>query len=159
MRKVIIVCVCALVGLSAGYFAAPLASIGFVQSTEPDMFGAFLLYLADSSTACNCDHQPPSERLKTLASDLSSLQRWRDQNRNSRALSQEIGLTEIRLSRLEQELGHHAQGDDDMKHGQVELTALGWKDVSAAHLIALTTQLNSEYKQVDQKGKTVAATH
>lgn len=66
-------------------------------------------------------------------------------------LAQEIGLTEIRLSQLEQELGHHTQADDDMKHGQAKLTALGWQDVFAAPLIALITQLNSEYKPVDQK--------
>jgi hypothetical protein len=44
-----------------------------------------------------------------------------------------------------------------MNNPQKELTALGWKDVSAAHLIGLTTQLNSEYKLVDQKNTTVAA--
>ena len=44
-----------------------------------------------------------------------------------------------------------------MKKAQKELTALGWKDASAAHLIGLTTQLNSEYKHVDQKNTAVVA--
>jgi hypothetical protein len=151
MKKAIIVLVCALLGVCAGYFAAPLASMWIVQSTEPDMFGAFLLSLVDGSVACNCDNQPLNESLKTLTSDLAALQRWRNRDPKSRVLSQEIALTNIRLSRLEQELGHDAQADDDMKLAQEELRVLGWNDVSASHLIALTTQLSSEYIKVDQK--------
>jgi hypothetical protein len=159
MRKTIVICACALLGLFAGYFTAPIVSMWFLQSTEPDMFGAFLLSLVDNSVVCNCDNQPPSESLKTLTSDLSTLQRWRTQNQSSHVLGQEIGLVDIRLARLDQELGHQSQADEDMKQGQRELTALGWKDVSPQHLIALTAQLNSEYKPIDQKNKTVAVTH
>jgi len=155
MKKAIAIFVCALLGLVAGYFAAPAASFLFIQSTQRDMFGAFALSLVDSSVACNCDGQPPSESLKTVKQDLSILQRWRDQNRNSRVLGQEIGLTQVRLSRLEGELGDNTQADADMAKAQEELAALGWRDTSAAHLIALTKQLNSEYKPADQKNKTV----
>jgi hypothetical protein len=45
-----------------------------------------------------------------------------------------------------------------MKKAQKELTALGWKDVSAAHLIGLTTQLNSAYKHSDQKNTSLPHT-
>lgn len=159
MRKAVVVSICALLGLIAGYFAAPIASIWFVQSTEPEMFGAFSLFLVESFVVCNPKNQPPSERVKELSKDLSILQGWRDKNRNSRVLGQEIGLTYVRLSQLEQTLGHDAQADGHMKHGQGELAALGWKDVSAAHLTALVTQLNSECNEVDQRNKAVGAPH
>jgi hypothetical protein len=70
---------------------------------------------------------------------------------------QAIGLTQFRLSRLERESEDHSQADADMKKAQKELAALGWKNVSGAHSIGLTTQLNSEYKHVDQKNTAVAA--
>lgn len=159
MTKAIIICVCAVLGLTAGYFAAPFASFWFIQSREPDMFGAFAFSLVDNFVFCSCGNQPPSEALETVTKDLSILRGWREQNPKSRLLAQEIGLTEVELSRLEQNLGHDQRADEDMKHAQDELAALGWKDVSAAHLIALTAQLNSEYKQADQKNKTVATTH
>jgi hypothetical protein len=159
MKKAIIISVCAVLGLTAGYFAAPVASFLFVQSREPDMFGAFYFSLIDNFVFCSCENQPPDEAMKTVTKDLSTLRGWRDHNPESQLLAQEIGLTEVQLSRLDQTLGHQQQADEDMKHAQDELTGLGWKDVSAAHLIALTAQLSSEYKQVNQKNKTVAATH
>lgn len=155
MRKTIAISVCALLGLSVGYFAAPMASYSFVKSTEPDMFGAFALSMVKNSVACDCDRQPPTENLKTLTQDLSILQRWQDRNRNSLVLGQEIGLTQVRLSRLERELGNNAQVDANMMKAQENLTALGWKDISAKHLVALTEQLDSEYKRVDEKKKSL----
>jgi hypothetical protein len=125
MRKGIITSVCALLGLIAGYLAAPVASIWLIQSTEPDMFGAFTLFLAESFIACNPKNQPPSERVQELSKNLSLLPGWRDQNRGSRVLSQEIGLTYVRLSQLDQSLGNNAHADEDMRDGQDELTALG----------------------------------
>lgn len=159
MRKAIVVSICALLGLIGGYFAAPIASMGFVRLTEPDMFGAMPLFLVEGFIACNPKNQPPSERVEELANYLSILQRSRDQNRNSRVLRQDIGLTYVRLSLLEQKSGNNAQADEDMRHGRDELATVGWKDVSAAHLTALVTQLDSEYKEVDQKNKAVAAAH
>jgi hypothetical protein len=123
------------------------------------MFGAFAFSLVDNFIFCSCENEPPSEALKAVTKDLSILRSWREQNPASRVLAQEIGLTEAQLSRLERKLDNDQQADEDMKHAQGELTALGWKDVSAAHLIAVTTQLNSEYKQADHKNKDVAATH
>ena len=158
MRKAIIISVCAVLGLTAGYFAAPVASFLFVQSREPDMTGAFYFSLIDNFVFCSCGNQPPGEAMNTVTKDLSTLRGWRDQNPGSRLLAQEIGLTEAELSRLDQKLGHEEQADENMKHAQDELTALGWKDVSTAHLIALTEQLNSEYRQADKKNKTVATT-
>ena len=159
MKKASILAICGLIGLAVGYIAAPLASVGFIQYTEPDMFGEFLFAVMDSSVACNCDNQPSVESLKILTSDLASLERWRDHNPNSRMLGQEIGLTEIRLSKLDEELGNSVQADEYMKQGQAELGALGWRDLSGAHLVAVTTQLNSEYKRTDHKAATVASTH
>ncbi|HUJ30981.1 MAG TPA: hypothetical protein VLY23_06845 [Candidatus Acidoferrum sp.] len=159
MRKTIAIFVCALLGLCAGYFVAPIASMGFVRWNEPDLFGAFAFSLVDSSISCSCENQPPAETFETLTDDLSTLQRWRKQNPESRILKQEIGLAQVRLSRIEQELGHAAQSDVDMKDGQEELAALGWKNLSAAHLIALTTQLDSEYKQGNQKTKSAVSAH
>lgn len=159
MRKSIIIFVCAVLGLTAGYFAAPIASFGFIQWRERDMFGAFAFSLVDNFIFCSCENEPPSEALEGITKGLSILRNWRRQNPESRELAQEIGLTEAELSRLELKLGNDRRADEDMKHAQDELTALGWKDVSAAHLIAVTTQLNSEYKQADQKNKAVATTH
>lgn len=159
MRKAIIISVCAVLGLVAGYFAAPIASIGFIQSREPDLFGAFAFSLVDNFVFCSCENQTPSEALKTVTKHLSILRGWREQNPESRLLPQEIGLTEAELSELEQKLGNDQKADEDMRDAQHELAALGWKDVSAVHLIGVTAQLNSEYKQADQKNKTVAATH
>jgi hypothetical protein len=159
MTKAIIICVCAVLGLTAGYIAAPIASSWYIESREPDMFGAFAFSLVDNFVFCSCGNQPPSEALESVTKDLSILRRWRERNPKSRILAQEIGLAEVELSRLEQNLGHEQRADEAMKRAQDELTAVGWKDVSAAHLIALTAQLNSEYKQADQKNKTVATTH
>lgn len=158
MTKAIIICICMVLGLTAGYFAAPIASTWYIQSREPDMFGASIFSLVDNFIFCSCGNQPPNEALESVTKDLSILKRWREKNPKSQLLAQEIGLTEVELSRLEQNLGHDQRADEDMKHAQDELAALGWKDVSAAHLIALTVQLNSEYKQADQKNQTVATT-
>ena len=158
MKKAIVVCVCALLGLTAGYFAAPPASFWYVQSSDPKMFGAFALFVVDSFIVCNCDKQPAAETLQTLTSNLSILQRWQVQDRPSKILAQEIGMAQVRASRLERDLGHDTQADEYMKQGQAELKALGWRDVSPAHLEALTKQLNSERLPAHQKSRTVATT-
>lgn len=153
MKKIIAVSICTLLGVALGYFAAPIASMSYIQSSEPDMFSAFMLAMVDSSIACNCENQPASESIKTVTDDLALLQRWRNQNPNSVQLKQEIGLAEIHLSRLDQELGQQGQADENMKRAQAELAALGWKNVSAAHLIAVTKQLDSEYQRPNQPSK------
>lgn len=121
------------------------------------MFGAFIFYLADNFIFCSCENEPPSEALKTVNKDLSTLRGWRERNPDSRLLAQEIGLTEVQRSRLEQKLGQTSQAEEDMKRAQGELAALGWKDVSAEHLVALATQLGSEYKAPDRKNGATAA--
>jgi hypothetical protein len=78
-------------------------------------------------------------------------------NQNSEVLSQEIGLTYIRLSMVEEKLQRQSQADQDMEHGQTELSAVGWKDVSKSHLKSLVTQLNSEYRKLDKKDKPISA--
>ncbi|MGC1658368.1 MAG: hypothetical protein WA758_16090 [Candidatus Acidiferrales bacterium] len=135
MKKTIAIFICALLGVAFGYIAAPIASMSFIQSTEPDMFGAFMLATVDSSIACNCENQSASESVKTVTDDLAILQRWRDQNPNSVQLKQEIGLAEVHLARLDAELAHQNQADENIKRAQAELAALGWKNVSAAHLL------------------------
>ncbi len=144
--KATILAICALVGLVTGYFAAPIASYGYLRAKEPDMFGAFLFFLVDNEIACNCQNQPPNESLKTVKNSISILQGWRNQNPNSQMLAQEIGLAQVRLSRVEEALGDEAQAEEGLNAARIELAPLGWKDLSAAHLIALTTQLDSEYR-------------
>ncbi|MGC1934306.1 MAG: hypothetical protein WA681_04740, partial [Candidatus Acidiferrales bacterium] len=69
---------------------------------------------------------------------------------------------EVHLARLDAELAHQNQADENIKRAQAELAALGWKNVSAAHLIALTKQLDSAYKEPGQQDsitKKVAIAH
>jgi hypothetical protein len=157
MKRKIAISICALLGVVAGYFSAPVAAMWYLQSTQRELFGASVLFLVESFIACNPHHEPPSERIKELSKDLAILQRWQTQNPGSRMLSQDIGLTYARLSGLELEMGHSTQANEDIKHSQEELKRLGWKDVSPSHLSALVTQLESEYKQPDQTDKTTAA--
>jgi len=158
MKRAIILLACGILGGISGFFVAPFATMGFMQSTEPKLFGAFMFSLIDSSIVCNCETQPPNQAIKTLKSDLSSLEKWQGQNEKSNVLAQEIGLAEVRLSRLERELSRNEEADRDMKSAQEQLKALGWKDVSGEHLIALTKQLNSKYRPVDRNNNSVAAT-
>lgn len=154
--KVAILAVCALLGGVGGYFAAPIASNMYVQAKEPDMFGAFLFYLIDADIICNCQNRPPNEALQTLKKDISLLQGWRRQNPKSQMLAQEIGLAQVRLSRVEESLGDEAQAEAALNAARDELASVGWKDLSAAHLIALTTQLDSEYRPQKQNQKVVS---
>ena len=156
MKKTTIISVCALLGLVAGFFAAQPASMWYMQSTEPDMFGAFALKIIDNSITCNCESKSPNEAIKRVSDGLSTLRGWRDQNRSSLMLGQEIGLAYVRLSQFERKLGHNAQADSDIEHGQHELAALGWKDVSPAHLTALVERMDSEYQEPDRNEKATA---
>ncbi|MGH9865516.1 MAG: hypothetical protein ACRD4H_08910 [Candidatus Acidiferrales bacterium] len=156
MRKAIAISVCVLLGLATGYFAAPPASMWYIQWTEPDMFGAFALNIVEGSIVCGCENKPPREALETVSDGLSTLRRWRDQNR-SLLLTQEIGLGYVRQSQLEQKLGQNAQADNDMKHAQDELAVLGWIDTSAPHLMALVTQMDAGYKTTGPQHKVVTA--
>jgi hypothetical protein len=158
MKRATILLACGILGGISGFFTAPFASMGFVQSTEPQLFGAFVFSLVDRSIVCNCETQPPDQAIKTLKSDLSSLEKWQGQNEKSNVVAQEIGLAEVRLSQLERELSRNAEADRDMKSAQEQFKALGWKDISGEHLVALTKQLNSEYRSVDRNGNSVAAT-
>ncbi len=145
MKKAIAISICVLLGAIAGYFIAPFVSFGIIQITEPDMSGAFLLSLVDDQIGCSCANKPPAESANEVSKDISILEGWRTRNQGSHVLAQEIGLAEVRLSQLEMRLGRKAQADQDMASGQEELAALGWKDVSSAHLTALVTRLDSEY--------------
>jgi hypothetical protein len=157
MRKKIAIAACALLGLCAGFFAAPLASEAILWSTEPDIFSATIVSMIISDAACACDNRSRAESLKSLTDDLTILKKWHLQDPKSHTFPQQIGLTEVRLSRIEHELGHPAEADADMKLGQQGLAALGWQDVSPAHLNALITQLNSEYQPVDKKNASAAS--
>lgn len=74
-----------------------------------------MLSLVDSSIVCSCETRPPDQAIKTLKSDLSSLEKWQGQNEKSNVLAQEIGLAEVRLSRLEREVSRNAEADTDMR--------------------------------------------
>ena len=95
--------------------------------------------------ACNCTHEPPPERIQTLHRDLSTLEMWRKKDPGNLMVAQSIGLGEVRLAKVQQEMGNESEAGAQMKAGQEELRKLGWKDLSEEHLVALTTQLDSEY--------------
>lgn len=157
MKRAIIIAVLASLGIAAGYLVAPFVSEGYVTTREPDLTGGFFLFLVDSMISCGCENQPPSESAKEVAKEISDLQGWRKPNPRSHLLGLEIGLAEVRLSRLERKLGENAQADNDMKRGQVELTGLGWKNTAPEHLTAVVTQLDSGYQRTGQRSNTVAA--
>lgn len=153
MKKIIALSICALLGGLSGYVCSPFLSVGIVQFTDPEMFAGFNLALYNNLVVCDCDNRPAAESANKLSQYLSALQEARTNNPNSSLLAQEIGLTYVRLSMIEKKLDQQSQADEDMKRGQKELAALGWKDVSPAHLTSLVAQLSSEYKQGDGKGK------
>jgi hypothetical protein len=159
VKKVIAISVCVLLGAAAGYFIAPFTSFGIIQLTEPDMSGAFLLSLVENQIGCTCANQPPSESIAEVSKSIAILEGWRARNQGSRLLGQEIGLGDVRLSLLATQLGHSAQANQDMTNGQKELAALGWKDVSSAHLTALVKQLNSEYSPPPRRNAAPIAAH
>ena len=158
MKKIIALSICALLGSVVGYFCAPIASVAMLQSTDPETFYGSSLALYKNTVVCDCNDRPPSESLQELSRYLSTLQTAKAKNQNSKVLSQEIGLTYVRLSKVEEKLNHQFQADEDMKHGQVELVSLGWKDVTESHLRSLVAQLDSEYKPVEHSGQVGVAT-
>ena len=157
MKKVIAFSICTLLGAPAGYLSAPVLSMWVAQSSDPEMFAGAMLANYKSSVVCDCNDRPANEGAKELSQYLSALRRLRESNQKSKVLAQEVGLTYVRLSILEKKLNHQTQADEDMRRGQAELAALGWKDLSKPHLTSLVVQLNSEYKRVDRKDKAVAA--
>jgi hypothetical protein len=159
MRRVIALSIFALLGGIAGYFAAPVLSVWAAQSADPGMFALGILANYKSSVVCDCNDRPASEGVRELSEYLSSLQKHRVNSQKSKLLAQEIGLVYVRLSILEKKLDQQPRADEDLKRGQAELAALGWRDVSESHLTSLVTQLNSEYKRVDQTSKALAAPH
>jgi hypothetical protein len=156
MKKIVAISICTLLGIAVGYAAAPVASTLFIESSEPDMLGAFMLSVVDAQVVCDCQNKPASESIKSVTDALTALQHWSSQNPNSVRLQQEIGLVDVHLSRLNQELGQQSQAAEEMKQAQTEFTTLGWKDISPEHLIALTKQLDSEYKNPNQPNSNAA---
>jgi hypothetical protein len=132
-------------GIAIGYAAAPIAAYGMVSWTASDWNRAFFFFLVDNSMACNCTHEPPPERIQTLHRDLSTLEMWRKKDPGNLMVAQSIGLGEVRLAKVQQEMGNESEAGAQMKAGQEELRKLCWKDLSEEHLVALTTQLDSEY--------------
>lgn len=145
--------ICAVAGVAAGYVCAPLLSVWVVQSTDPEISAGANLALYKNLVVCDCDNRTAEQNAKELSTYLSTLQESKGKNPESRLLSQEIGLTYVRLSLTEKKLGHQSQTDEDMRRGQSELARLGWKDVSGEHLYLLLSQLNSEYQRPDKTQK------
>ena len=132
-------------GIAIGYAAAPIAAYGMVSWRQSDWNGAFFFFLVDNYMACNCAHEPPAERIQTIQRGLSTLETWRKKDPENLMVAQSIGLGEIRLAKVQKEMGNESEAVAEMKTGQEELRKLGWKDFSEEHLVALTTQLDSEY--------------
>jgi hypothetical protein len=138
---------CAVAGVAAGYVCAPFLSLWVLQSTDPEISSGANLALYKNLVVCDCDGQPTEQNAKELSTYLSALRESKEKNPASHLLSQEIGLTYVRLSLIEKKLDHQSQADEDMRSGQSELASLGWKDVSDEHLYLLLSQLNSEYQR------------
>jgi hypothetical protein len=150
MKKAIVVVICAALGVAAGFVVAPIVAEAYVQSAEPDLFRAFYIYLVDNFTFCNCDNKPPAEMLQMVVKNVSILKTLHEHDPKSQLLSQELALTQVKASLLEQKLGEEQQAKEDMKLAQDELSALGWKDVSPTRLTAIVAQIESEYGPAKQ---------
>jgi hypothetical protein len=117
------------------------------------MFYVSVLALVKSSVVCDCAQRPPDESVKSLTEYLSTLQTAKAKNQSSKMLSQEIGLTYVRLSIVEEKLNQQPQADNHLEQGKKELASIGWTDVTSDHLKSLVTQLDSKYQRADGKGK------
>jgi len=156
MKKIIALSVCALVGGLVGYFATPILSMAVAQSSDPGIVAGAMLASYKSSVICDCNSRTAKETAKELSEYLSTLQKYKEADQKSTLLTQEIGLTYIRLSLVETKLNKRSQAEGSMKRGQAELLGIGWKDTSPAHLTSLVIQLDSEYKPADQNKKTIS---
>jgi hypothetical protein len=157
MKKVIALSVCAFLGAVAGCFVAPFIAVPVVQASDPVMFWGAILAGAKAEVICECIGRPASESAKLLSEHLSTLNQIRNSNPKSKILAQEMGIEYVRLSMFEKKLGQQSKGDEDMKRGQTELTALGWKNVSESNLVYLLAQLDSQYEPAGNgKSKTAA---
>lgn len=157
MKKLIALSICALVGGLAGYFCAPILATAVAQFSDPDIFAGAMLAAYKTSVVCDCNERPANEGAKELSEYLAALQRFKEKDQKSTLLGQEIGLTYVRLSLIEKKLDQESRSEEHMKNAQAELSALGWKDTSSAHLTSLVAQLDSKYKPANQSNKTVAA--
>jgi hypothetical protein len=151
MKKPIILSICALLGVVAGYFVAPIAAMPVVQAFDPAMFTGAMIAGYRAQVICECNSRPAAEGVKDLSEYISVLKKYRPTNPRSIFLGREMGLAYVRRSMLEKKLAQQSQSDDDIKSGQTELAALGWKDVSESHLTYLVTQLDAEYQSTKQK--------
>ena len=151
MKKVIALSVFALLGSIAGYFVAPFAAGAVVQTSDPTFYWGPILAGYKAEVICVCNNRPPSESAKELSEYLSALKNLRSRSPKSKLLAQEMGLAYIRLSIVEGRLAQKSASDDDMKRGQEELRALGWKDVSESHLVYLVAQLNADSQPANDK--------
>jgi hypothetical protein len=157
MKKIIALSISALLGGFAGYFCAPILSMAVAQSSDPDIFAGAMLANYKSSVVCDCNERPAHEGARELSEYLATLQRFKEKDQKSTLLAQEIGLTYARLSLIEKKLDQQSRSEEDMRRGQAELSALGWKDTSSAHLNSLVAQLNSKYEPAKPSSKTAAA--
>ncbi|HVB85151.1 MAG TPA: hypothetical protein VNK23_00595 [Candidatus Dormibacteraeota bacterium] len=147
MKRLVAIFLCAVLGIAAGYFVAPLVSMAYVESAEPQLFGAFFTSLADSFAFCLCQAEPTVKSIATVTQSLNDFRAWHAKDPESSYLTQEVGLLEAQRARLELQVGQSAQAEQDIKDSQRELTAVGWRDVSQEHLLKVTAQITSEYDQ------------
>lgn len=151
MKRAIALSVCALLGAFAGYAAAPIAASIAFQSTDPELAWGSVFGGARTETICDCVGAQASENIMSLSQSISTDEILHTSNPNSKIIAQDLGLNYVRLSMTEKKIGQEAQSEDSMKHGQAQLKAIGWKDVSEKHLVHLVNQLNSEFKPASEK--------
>lgn len=138
-----------MIGVAAGYFAAPIASTGYVGWREPDLFASVIFYMADNFAFCLCQNEPLDQSIKTVTRSLKDFETWHAKDPSSRYLRQEVGLLETQRARLELQAHQSVQAERDIRDAQSALSAVGWRDVSQTHLLKVTAQISSEYRPHD----------
>ena len=84
---------------------------------------------------------------------LKAVQKHRDakpEPPSDKMLALESALTDVRLSVVDQKLGNGTESAEYVKRAQQEFSALGWTNVSAAHLQNVVYRWDAQYRTPDQ---------
>ncbi len=149
MKKFIPTPVGLLLGLILGLLGWQMAAGLMIRVREPQLFGNFVFSLVRNAAICDCANRPPQASRDSLLRYWQAVQKLRDakpEPQSAEILALESGLTEVRLSVVDQRLGNMVDSNNYMKRGQQELTALGWSNVSAAYLQNVVNRWDAQYK-------------
>jgi hypothetical protein len=138
-----------LLGLILGLLGWEMAAGLMARAREPRLFGSFMFSLVRNAAICDCANRPPQESRDRLLRYWQTVQKLRDAKPEPQAaemLALESGLTDVRLSVVDQRLGNTVDSNDHTKRAQQELSALGWTNVSAAYLQNVVNRWDAQYK-------------